>query len=146
MDRAGIPFGVFAIVLGLGLGYLMLAFPEGVSPGYPIWVALLAPLAFLLGGLLLIAHALGVPGFAAFAVKALALCLLAIVNWAAFFTSHVQCRVIVSFLGVAVVERYPNEVECQESLRIVMACMDLPILIVILAFVWRKFAGVHRAG
>ena len=40
MDRAGIPFGVFAVLVGVGLGYFMLAFPEGVGPKYPIWVAL----------------------------------------------------------------------------------------------------------
>ena len=46
MDRAGIPFGILTILVGLGIGYLMLAFPEGLSSDYPIWIALLAPLVF----------------------------------------------------------------------------------------------------
>ena len=144
MDRAGIPFGVFAVLVGLGIGYLMLAFPEGVSPNYPIWVALLAPLAFVFGGLLMLAHATGHPSASAFAVAALALCLLVIVNWAAFFTDHIQCRVIISFLGVAILQRYPSEAECRDSLRIVMACLDTLVLVPVLVFAWRKFAGGHR--
>ena len=80
MDRAGIPFGIVAILVGLGVGYLMLAFPEGVSSSYPIWIALLAPLAFVCGGLLMLARALGYPSLLAFAVKAFAVCLLLIVN------------------------------------------------------------------
>ena len=144
MDRPGIPFGVLAILVGLGIGYLMLAFPEGVSPSYPIWVALLAPFAFVLGGSLIFAHAMGYPSFFALTVKAFALCLLAIVNWAAFFSGHIKCRVVVSFLGVAILQRYPSEVECQESLRIVIGCMDALVLVAVLVFAWRKFAGGQR--
>lgn len=143
MNRAGIPFGVFAILVGLGVGCLMVAFPEGVSPAYPIWIALLAPLAFVFGGLLILAQALDNPGFSALAVKALALCLLVIVNWAAFFAGHIQCRETLSFLGAAILERYPSEVECRESLRIVMACLDSVVLVALLAFVWRKWASGH---
>ena len=143
MDRAGIPFGVVAILVGLGIGYLMFAFPESINPTYPIWIALLAPLAFAFGGLLIVAHALGYPSFSALATKALALCLLVIVNWAAFFASHIQCRETISFLGVAILERYPSEAECRESLRLVIACMDSLVLVAILVFVWRKFANGH---
>jgi hypothetical protein len=121
----------------------MFAFPEGISPTYPIWIALLAPLSFAFGGLLIIAHALGYSRFSALATKALALCLLVIVNWAAFFASHIRCREAISFLGVAILERYPSEAECRESLRLIMACMDSVVLVALLVFVWRRFASGH---
>ena len=56
-----------------------------------------------------------------------ALCLLAIVNWAAFFTGHIQCGEAISFLGAAILERYSSEVECRNNLRIVVACIDTAV-------------------
>ena len=145
MERPGIAFGVLAILAGAGVGYLMLAFPEGANPAYPIWIALLVPLAFVLGGVLMLAHALGYSSLSTIAVTAFALCLLAIVNWAAFVAGHVQCRVIVSFLGSAILAKYPSESECRESLRVVIACIDLVVLVPVLVFAWRKMAGAARS-
>jgi len=143
MDRAIIPFGIVALLVGLGGGYLMLEYPEGLNPAWPIWIALVAPIAFALGGLLLIANGLGYPKFSGIMVTAVTLCLLAIVNWAAFFTSHIQCREAISFLGAAILERYPSEVECRDSLRIVVACVDTALLIPLVALVWHKLAGAR---
>jgi hypothetical protein len=142
MDRAVIPFGIVAVLVGLGSGYLMVEYPEGLNPAWPIWIALVVPIAFVLGGLLIITNGLGYSTFSGIMLTIVVLCLLAIVNWAAFFTNHIQCREAISFLGAAVAERYPSELECRDSLRIVVACVDTAGLIALFAFVWRKFAGV----
>src|SRR5215468_7257053 len=99
MDRAVIPFGIVAVLIGLGSGYAMVEYPEGLNPAWPIWMALVVPLVFVVGGLLIIANGLGYPRFSGVMLTIVALGLLAIVNWAAFFTSHIQCRQAISFLG-----------------------------------------------
>jgi hypothetical protein len=141
VNPGGLALGVVAMLMGLALGSWMLASPEGVNPAYPIWIALLAPLAFVLGGALACAHAVGRPAAVAITFKAFALCLLLIVNWAAFFTSHIHCRETLSLLGVAILERYPSEIECRASLRIVTACLDTAVLVFVAMFVWRKVAN-----
>ena len=128
------------MLIGVAIGYVMLAFPEGTNPEYPIGIALLAPLAFILGGVLVCAHALGRLSIVAIAFAALALCLLAVVNWAAFFTSHVQCRETLSFLGFAILERTPSALECGASLRVIMASLDAVVLIALAVYGWRRWA------
>jgi hypothetical protein len=145
MDRTVIPLGIVAVLIGLGSGYAMVAYPEGLNPAWPIWMALVVPAVFVLGGLHIIANGLGYPKFSGTLLKIIALCFLAIANWAAFFTSHIQCREAISFLGVAILERYPSEVECRDSLRIIMACVDAIVLVPLVTFAWRKFAGI-RSG
>src|SRR5262245_38772372 len=140
MNRAAIPFGIVAVLVGACTGYLMVEFPEGLNPAWPIGMALLVPAVFVLGGLLVIANGLGYPRSSGIMLTAVALCLLAIVNWAAFFTDHIQCRRAISFFGVTVLERYPSEAECRDSLRIVVACIDMAALILLGAFVRTKLA------
>jgi len=144
VNRPGIAIGVVAVLVGLALGSLMLASPQGINPAYPIWIAMLAPLAFVCGGLLICAHALGQPVFVAITFRALAFCLLVIVNWGAFFSDHIHCREALSFLGVAILERYPSEVECQSSLRIIMGCLDAAVLVFLTVLVWGKVASRLR--
>jgi len=143
VNPAGIAVGVVAILIGLAFGSLMLASPEGLNPAYPIWIALLAPLAFVFGGMLVCAHASGRPGFVAITFSALAFCLLLIVNWGAFFSSHIQCRETLSFLGLPILEWYPSEVECRSSLRVIMACLDAVVLVLVAVLIWRRVANGH---
>jgi hypothetical protein len=142
--RAGIALGIFAILVGLAIGYAMLAYPENLNPAYPRWVALLAPAAFVSGGLLACAHAAGRPGLVAMAFRILALCLLAIVNWGAVFSNHIHCRETVSFLGLALLDRYPSEVDCRDSLRVLVIGIDAAVLLVTAAFVGRKWMSTRR--
>jgi len=142
MDRAVIPLGIAAVLVGLGSGYAMVEYPEGLNPAWPIWIALVVPIVFILGGLLIIGNGLGYPKFSGIMLTIVALCLLATVNWAAFFTDHIQCREAISFLGTAILERYPSEVECRDNLRILVGSLDTLVLIPLLAFVWRKLASV----
>ena len=142
MNRAAIPFGIVAVLVGLGSGYAMVEYPEGLNPAWPIWMASVVPIVFVSGGLLIIANGLGYPKFSGILVTVVALGLLAIVNWAAFFTSHIQCREAISFLGAAILERYPSEVECRDQLRIVVASLDTVVLIPLVVFGWRKLASV----
>jgi len=141
MDRATIPFGIVAVLVGLGSGCLMVGYPEGLNPAWPIWIALVVPIVFTLGGLLIIASGLGYPKLSGTMASVVALCLLVIVNWAAFFTNHIRCREAISFLGAAILERYPSEVECRDSLRIIVACVDTVVLIALVALAWRKLAS-----
>ena len=141
MDRAVIPFGIVALLIGLGSGYLIVEYPEGLNPAWPIWIALVVPIVFVLGGVLIVANGLGYPKFSGIMVTIVVLCLLAIVNWAAFFTSHIQCRETISFLGVAILERYPSEDVCRDQLRIIVTCLDTVVLIPLIVFVWRKLAS-----
>jgi hypothetical protein len=144
VERSGVAIGILAIVIGLAVGYAMIAFPEGTNPAYPIWIALLAPLAFILGGVLICAHTLGRFSMVAIAFGALAFCLLAIVTWGAFSSSHIQCRETLSFLGLRILERYPNELECRAGLRVIMACLDAGVLVVLAVSAWHRWAGGRR--
>jgi len=143
LARAVVPLGIVAVLVGLGSGYLMVQYPEGLNPAWPLWMALVAPVVFVLGGLLIIANGFGHSRYSGIMVAGVVLCLLAIVNWAAFFTSHIQCRQAISFLGAALVERYPSEVECRNSLRTFVTFIDAVVLIPLAVFVGRKLA---RAG
>lgn len=138
MKSASIAFGIVALAVGLGTGYLILSYPKGLNPSWPLGMALLAPAAFTLGGLHLIAQGLGYSQFSAVALKAICVCFLCIANWAAFFTARVPCRQTVSFFGVPILARYPSEVECRTELRTIIASVDAAAAIVLIALAWRK--------
>lgn len=143
MNRDLILFGIVALIVGLGTGYLIYAYPEGLNPAWPIWMASLAPAVFALGGLHMVAGGLGYPRFSSVMLRAIAVCLCAIVNWAAFFTNHIQCLETVSFLGVAILDRYPSEMECRNGLRVIVACVDALIVLPSIAFAWRKLQNIR---
>jgi hypothetical protein len=138
MERGLVFFGIIAVAVGLGCGYMIYSYPQGLNPSWPIWMAMLAPAVFILGGIHMIAAGLDRPGVAHATVRAIVVCLLAIVNWAAFFTTHVQCRETVSFLEVPVLTRYPGEAECRSGLRIIVGCIDVLILLLFLGFAWSR--------
>jgi hypothetical protein len=50
-DPAPFFFGIVSIAVGIGVGFLMYAFPEGLNRNWPIWMAMLAPASFVLAGL-----------------------------------------------------------------------------------------------
>lgn len=138
MNRPLIAFGMVALIVGVGSGYFMYTRPEGLNPEWPIWMALLAPVVFTLGGLHMIAAGLDRPRLSNAMLIAVVVCLWAIVHWAAFFTTHIQCVATVSFLGAKVVDWYPSEAECRNSLRVLVAVLD--VLVVIAAGVsWRGY-------
>ena len=138
MERGPVFAGLVAVIVGLGCGYLMYAYPAGLNPAWPLWMAMLAPAAFVLGGVHLIATGLDRPRLAHAMVLATAACLLAIANWAAFFSTHVQCSETVSFLGVRILRRYPSNAECQLGLRVIMSCIDALILLPVVWFAWSR--------
>ena len=139
MERGLVFFGIVALIVGFGSGYLMYAYPQGLNPAWPIWMAMLAPAVFILGGIHMVAAGLGRPGVAQATVQAIVVCLLAIANWAAFFTTHIQCKETVSFLGVSILTRYPGEAECRLGLRVVVSCIDVLILLPVLWFAWSRW-------
>lgn len=138
MNRALVAFGIVALIVGVGSGYLMYTHPEGLNPAWPIWMALLAPAVFALGGLHVIAAGLGQPRLSNAMLGAIVFCLWAIVNWAAFFTTHIQCRATISFLGAEIVERYPSELECRNSLRAIVAAIDALVVIAVGVSAWHR--------
>lgn len=132
-------FGILALVTGFGIGAMMYAHPEGLNPSWPLWMAMVAAAVFVLGGVHMVAAGLGLPGIARATLGGAAVCLLAVANWAAFFTKNVQCVATLSFLGESVLTRYPSEAECRWSLRVLMSGFDaLLLLLLVGAFVWRK--------
>ena len=58
MNHAQIAFGVFTLIVGVGIGYLMYTHPEGLNPSWPMGMAMLVPALFALGGLHIIAAGL----------------------------------------------------------------------------------------
>jgi hypothetical protein len=131
-------FGVVALLVGIGTAYLICAHPEGLNPSWPIGMALLAPAVFALGGLHMVATGLGYSRFSGVLFGAIALCFLAILNWAAFFTSHFHCVETVSFFGVAILRRQPTEIECREQFRAIAAFVDTVVLLPSIVFTWRR--------
>jgi hypothetical protein len=138
MNRPLIPFGALSLIVGVGTGYFMVTHPEGLNPHWPLGMALLAPAVFVLAGLHLIAAGLDRPRLANAMIQAIVLALLAIANWAAFFTKGFQCRATVSFLGARLAEWYPSEEDCRNSLRLLMGLLDALVVGLIGAFAWHR--------
>jgi len=105
-------------------------------------MALLAPAVFLLGGLHMIAAGLGQPRLSNAMLRAIIFCFVAIIHWAAFFTTHIQCVATLSFLGSKIVEWFPSEMECRDSLRVIVGVVDALIVIAVGAFAWHR----HRVS
>lgn len=132
-------FGLIALIVGVGAGYLMYTHPEGLNPDWPLGMALLAPALFALGGLHMIAAGLGQSRLSIGMLRAIVLGFLAIANWAAFFTTDIQCRATVSFLGIPIFGWHPSEMECRNSLRAIVAGIDVLIIASVGAFVWHRY-------
>lgn len=137
MNRAQVAFGVFTLIVGVGIGYLMYTNPEGLNPAWPMWMAMLAPAVFVLGGLHVIAAGLDRPRLSSLTLLAVVFCLGVIVHWAAFFTTHIQCLATVSFLGVAISDWQPSETECRNSLRVLVAVLDV-LVVVAGVYAWHR--------
>ncbi|HKV10398.1 MAG TPA: hypothetical protein VJ725_19810 [Thermoanaerobaculia bacterium] len=137
-------FGLVTLIVGVVTGYFMYTHPEGLNPDWPLGMALIAPAVFVFGGLHMIAAGLGQPRLSILMLRAILLCFWAILNWAGFFSTHVQCRATVSFLGVAVFGWQPSETECLESLRALVASIDTAILIVVAAFLWQRYRASRK--
>lgn len=141
MERGLVGFGVIALIIGVGVGYFMYTQPENLNPSWPLGMALLAPALFVLAGLHMIAAGLNQTRLSNAMIRVILVCLLAVVHWAAFFTTH-QCVVTVSFLGAKAFAWYPSEEECRRSLQALVASIDTLIIMAIGAFLWHK----HRAS
>ena len=139
MNRAEVGFGTFSLIVGVVSGYFMYTHPEGLNPEWPLWMALIAPAVFVLGGLHLIAAGLEKPRLSSATLGAVVICLWAIVNFAAFFTNHIQCLATLSFLGIKVVEWHPSELECRNSLRAIVAAIDTLVVMGAGVFAWHKY-------
>ena len=138
MKGPPIVLGIVALAVGLGTGYLIVAHPGGLNPSWPIGMALLAPAAFTLGGVFLLSQGLGYPKPGAAAMTGIAVCLLAIAHWAAFFTARVPCRESLSLFGVPLLERYPSDAACRSQLQGILVFVDGVVGLFVAAF------AVHR--
>ena len=144
VNRALVAFGIVALIVGVGSGYLMYSHPEGLNPAWPIWMALLAPAVFALGGLHVIAAGLRQPRLSNAMLGAIAFCLWAIVHWGAFFTTHIQCLATVSFLGAEIVDWHPSEMECRNSLRAIVAVIDALVVIAAGVSAWHRYRAPRK--
>lgn len=139
MNRPLIAFGMVALIVGVGSGYFMYTHPEGLNPEWPIWMALLAPVVFVLSGLHIIAAGLRQPRLSNAMLVAVVVCLWAIVNWAAFFTNRIECLATISFLGAEIVQSHPSEMECRNSLRVIVAIIDALVVFAAGVSVWHRY-------
>lgn len=139
MKSAEFAFGLFTLIVGVGIGYLMYTTPEGLNPEWPIEMAFLVPALFVLGGFLIIAEALHQTRLSIAMVRAMLFCFWAVIHWAAFFTTHIQCRVTVSFLGATIIGWHPSEMECRNSLRVLVGGIDALIVMAVGVFVWQRY-------
>jgi hypothetical protein len=139
VNRALVAFGIVTLIVGVGIGYLMCTRPEGLNPAWPIGMALIAPAVFVFGGLHVIAAGLNQPRLSSSMLGAIAFCLWAIVNWAAFFTPHIQCLATVSFLGAGIVDWHPSEIQCRNSLRVIVVVLDALVVIAAGASAWHRY-------
>jgi hypothetical protein len=147
MNRgAQVAFGIFTLAFGVGMGYLIYTNPEGLNPAWPMGMAMLAPALFVFGGLHVIAAGLDQPRLSIAALRAILFCFWAILNWAAFFSTHIQCLATVSFLGVAVFGWEPSETECLYSLRAIVSGIDMLIIVGIVAFAWHRYRTERGAA
>ena len=144
MNRPLIAFGIVSLIVGVGTGYFMYKYPEGLNPAWPLWMAMLAPAVFALGGLHLIAAGLDRPRLSSAMIGAIVVCLWAIVNWAAFFTTHIPCTATVSFLGIAVFDLQPSEIECRNSLRAIVAGIDILVVMAVGAFARHRYRALRK--
>jgi hypothetical protein len=135
---AMILFGIVFLIAGLGIGYMMYTYPEGLNPEWPLWLAMFAPAAFAFGGLHMIGAGLGYPRFAIAMIQIILVCFWVVFNWAAFFTHHIQCVDVVSFLGVEILRRYPSEEDCRIGVQIIVGTLDALFLLPLIPFVRRR--------
>ena len=80
MNRPLVAFGTVALIIGVGSGYFMYTQPEGLNPEWPIWMALLAPAVFTLGGLHMIAAGLDQPRLSIVMLRGILFCFWAIIH------------------------------------------------------------------
>src|SRR5262245_24346574 len=138
MNRPLFLFGAATLAVGLGIGYLMLAHPEGLNPSWPLGMALLAPAAFILAGVHLVSTGLGFSRLALAAIRGVIVCLVAVANWAAWFSARIHCLETISLFGVALLRRQPSEDECRAQLRLLIGGLDALILLVVAFSVWNS--------
>ena len=131
-------FGIIFLTVGLGVGYMMYTRPEGLNPEWPLWLAMFAPAAFAFGGLHLLGTGLGYPRFAIAMIQIILVCFWVIFNWAAFFTTHIQCVDVISLLGVEILHRYPSEEDCRIGVQIIVGTLDILFLLPMIPFVRRR--------
>lgn len=144
MNRALVAFGIVTLVVGVGIGYFMYTRPEGLNPEWPIWMALLVPAVFTLGGLHMIAAGLDRPRLSIAMLRGILFCFWAIVHWAAFFTNHIQCLATISFLGAEIVQWHPSEMECRNSLRVLVAVFDVLVIVAAGVYTWHRHRALRR--
>jgi hypothetical protein len=132
-------FGFVFVVVGLGVGYLMYTQPEGLNPEWPLWLGMMAPAVFAFGGLFLMARALDCPRLSMMMLRILLLGFFGIFNWAAFFTTHMQCTDSVSFLGIELVRTIPSEEACRNGMRLIVGSIDLIIFLGLVAYAKKRW-------
>jgi hypothetical protein len=138
-DKWGpIVFGSVFVLVGIGIGYLFYAYPGGFAEGWSVWAGSFVPLGFIAAGVLVIANALGSMRGVRIAVVVLVACLVAVINWATFFTPHVECVETISAFGIAVFSRRPSLEECKFGLYVLVGTLDAVMVLSVLLFALRR--------
>jgi hypothetical protein len=84
----------------------------------------------------MVSSGLGSVRVAAAAIRGVVVCMVAIANWAAFFSAHVHCVESISLFGVPLLSRLPAESDCRARLRGIVLGIDAVIALLIAGSVW----------
>jgi hypothetical protein len=127
-------FGLLFLIVGMGVGYTMYRQPEGLNPGWPLWLAMMAPALFAFGGLHLMATGFGFPRLSIVMIQAVLVAFFGIFNWIAFFAPPAQCTGSVSFLGIELVRTIPSEEACRNGMKLIVGSIDLIVFLGLIAY------------
>ena len=78
-------------------------------------------------------------------IQTILLAFFEVVNWAAFSTTHFQCRQTVSFLGIPRFTEVPSEESCRNAMKVIIGTIDLLLVLGLVMFAKRRFQG-SRSG
>jgi hypothetical protein len=139
-------FGLISLVVGLASGCLIYTHPEGLNPEWPMGMALLAVSVFAFAGLHMIAVGLGYPRVSGIIVQVLLVAFFGVFNWAAFFTTHIQCIDSLSFLGIELLRHIPSEESCSNGLKVIVGTIDLLIFLGFVVYAKQRWQRSRSAS
>jgi hypothetical protein len=126
-------FGLLFLIVGMGVGYAMYRQPEGLNPGWPFWLAMMAPALFAFGGLHLMATGFGCPRLSIIMIQAVLVAFFGIFNWIAFFTPPANAPAACPS-GIELVRTIPSEEACRNGIKLIVGGIDVIVLLGLIAY------------
>jgi hypothetical protein len=135
-DNAG-PFamGLTSTALGLGLGYFM--WNDAALTGTRFLMAMLAAVIFALGGVMIMADALGYRRVMGRILAVVLWLMIGLVNFGVFTSPEVQCIQNLSLFGVPIVGSTPDPEQCRFMAIVTILPVDAVLLCGIGYYWWK---------